>query len=120
MSILDSISSALKSAVGQGAATQGPDLVSSMLAKINFGDLQGIVAKLQQGGLTEQVKSWLGNGANLPVTVDQLRAALGNQQVQELARQFGIPVDAALKFLSDHLPTAVDQASPNGKLEPNR
>ena len=31
-------------------------MISSILAKTNFGDLQGIVAKLQQGGLIEQVK----------------------------------------------------------------
>jgi uncharacterized protein YidB (DUF937 family) len=118
MSIFDSITSAIKGAVGQGTSVSGPDSILSMLAKTNFGDLQGIVTKLQQGGLTEQVKSWLGNGANLPVTTDQLRAALGNQQVQELARRFGLPVDAALKLLSEHLPTAVDQASPNGTLQP--
>ena len=77
MSILDSITSAIKGAVGQGAAAQGPDLVSSMLAKTNFSDLQGIVAKLQQGGLTEQVKSWLGNGAKLlPLSLPKRTARL--------------------------------------------
>src|SRR6266550_8713133 len=101
MSILDSITTALKGAVGQGAAAQGPDLISSMLA--SFGDLQGIVAKLQQGGLTEQVKSWLGNGANLPVTADQLRAALGDERVRQVAASFGIPVDQLLGQLSQHL-----------------
>jgi uncharacterized protein YidB (DUF937 family) len=121
MSILDSITSALKGVVGQGGqgtAAEGP--ISTILGKIDFGDLQGLVAKLQQGGLNEQVQSWLGNGANLPVTADQLRAALGSQQVQEVARRFGLPVDVALKFLSEHLPTAVDHASPNGTLEPDR
>ena len=44
------------------------------------------------------------------------RAALGNQQVQQLAQQFGLPVDQAIDFLSQHLPTVVDQASPNGTL----
>jgi len=118
MSILDSISGALRGVMGQAVGAEGPALISAVLAKTNLGDLQGLVAKLQQGGLKDQVQSWLGDGANLPVTEDQLRAALGNQQVQEIARHFGVPVEAALKLLSEHLPTVVDQASPNGTLQP--
>ena len=117
MGILDSIGGALKGVVGQVVAAEGPALISAALAKTNLGDLQGLVAKLQQGGLNDQVQSWLGNGTNLPVSADQLRAALGNQQVQELARHFGLPVDAAIKLLAEHLPTIVDQASPNGKIQ---
>jgi uncharacterized protein YidB (DUF937 family) len=63
------------------------------------------------------VASWLGNGANLPVSVDQLRAALGDEHVRQLAASFGIPVDQLLAQLSQHLPAAVDQMSPNGTLE---
>ncbi len=94
-----------------------PGLISSTLAKTNFGDLQGLVDQLQKGGLDEQVKSWLGSGANLAVTPEQICAALGNQQVQQLAEKFGLPVDAALKLLSEHLPTVVDEASPHGTLK---
>jgi uncharacterized protein YidB (DUF937 family) len=108
----------LRGMVGQVVAAEAPALISAVLAKTNLGDLQGLVAKLQQGGLNEQVQSWLGDGANLPVTADQIRSALGNQQVQELARHFGLPVDTALKLLAEHLPTTVDQASPNGTIEP--
>src|SRR6185437_15877389 len=82
----------------KGAA---PGLISAALAKTNLGDMQGPVNQLQQGGLGDQVKSWLGNGSNMPVMADQLRAALGNDQVKQLA---------------EHVPAAVDQASPNGTL----
>jgi uncharacterized protein YidB (DUF937 family) len=118
MGLFDNIGSALKGVVGQVVAAEAPALISAVLAKTNLGDLQGLVDKLQQGGLNEQVQSWLGNGTNLPVTADQLRSALGNQQVQQLAQRFGLPVDAALKLLAEHLPAAVDQASPNGTLQP--
>jgi uncharacterized protein YidB (DUF937 family) len=72
---------------------------------------------LQKGGLDQQVKSWLGPGANLPVTAEQLRAVLGNAQVQEFARQLGLPVDQALKTMAQYLPEIVDKASPNGVLK---
>jgi uncharacterized protein YidB (DUF937 family) len=87
--------------VGQLAEGAAPGLISAALAKTNLGDMQGLVNRLQQGGLGDQVKSWLGNGSNMPVTADQLRAALGNDQVKQLA---------------EHVPAAVDQASPNGTL----
>jgi uncharacterized protein YidB (DUF937 family) len=73
---------------------------------------------LQQSGLGPQVQSWLGSGSNLPVTPDQLRAALGNEHVRQLAQHFGVDPDAALKLLADHLPNAIDQASPQGNLQP--
>jgi uncharacterized protein YidB (DUF937 family) len=118
MGLLDKFGGSLKDVLGQVEGAAVPALVSAVLAKTDVGGLQGIVAKLQQGGLNDQVRSWLGNGTNLPVGPDQLRSALGNQQVQQIARQLGLPADEALKLLSEHLPTAVDQASPNGTLQP--
>jgi uncharacterized protein YidB (DUF937 family) len=106
----------LSGTFGQLAAGAAPALIAAALAKTNLGDMQGLVNQLQQGGLGDQVKSWLGNGANMPVTPEQIRAALGNDQVKQLAEHFGVPVDAALKMLADHVPAAVDQASPNGTL----
>jgi len=119
MGLLDSLGGALKGVLGQVEADAVPALISAVLAKTNLGDLQGLVNKLQQGGLSDQVQSWLGNGANLPVTVDQLRTALGNEQVQQLARELGLPIDGALKLLAEYLPTTVDQASPNGTIQPS-
>lgn len=117
MGLFDSLGGALKDALGQAEATALPALVSAALGKTDLGSLQGIVNKLQEAGLGNQVQSWLGSGANLPVSADQLRAALGNEQVRQIAQQLGLPVDAAMKLLAEHLPTAVDQASPNGTVE---
>ncbi len=98
-------------------ASAAPGLISAVLAKTNLGDLNGLVAQLQQNGLGDQVKSWLGNGANMHITPEQISAALGNDQVKQIAAHFGVPVDAALKLLAEHVPNAVDQASPNGTLQ---
>jgi uncharacterized protein YidB (DUF937 family) len=113
MGLLDS----LGGMVGQMTSAAAPALISAALAKTNLGDMQGLVTQLQQGGLGDQVKSWLGNGSNMQVTPAQLQAALGSDQVKQLAAHFGIPVDAALKMLAEHLPAAVDQASPNGEVQ---
>jgi len=117
MGILDQLSGSLKTVLGSVAAAEMPALISAALAKTNMGDLQGLVDQLQQGGLRDQVRSWLGNGANIAVTPDQIRAALGSEQVRQLAEHFGVPVDAALKLLAEHLPSVVDQASPDGTIQ---
>jgi len=103
--------------LGEVTAAAAPALISSVLAKTNMGNLQGLVSKLQEGGLGAQVQSWLGSGGNMPVTAEQLKAALGDEHVKQLAEQFGVPIDKVLGVLSEHLPQAVDQASPNGTLE---
>ena len=119
MGLLDELNlgGALKGALGQIEATAAPALINALLAKTQFGDLNGLVTQLQQSGLGPQVQSWLGNGANQPITADQLKAVLNNAQIQEMARHLGLPVDAALNMLAQHLPNVVDQASKNGQLQ---
>jgi uncharacterized protein YidB (DUF937 family) len=118
MGLFDDLSGGLKGALGQVEAAAMPALITQVLAKTNLGNLQGVVEQLQRGGLGAQVQSWLGSGPNQMVTPEQLRAALGNEHVRQLAQHFGVDPDAALKLLADHLPTAVDQASPQGHLQP--
>jgi len=112
----DSLSSIL--AALQSSAV--PALINAVLEKTQYHDINGLVTALEKGGLGPQVQSWLGNGANLPITEEQLKAVLGNSQVQDFARQLGLPVDATLKILAQYLPELVDKASPNGTLQSHR
>ena len=125
MGLLDELGGGLKGALGQvlgqalgqGDANALPGLLSQVLAKTELGSASGLLAKLQESGLGSQVASWLGSGTNLPVTADQLRSALGNEQVQQIANAIGLPVDKILPALSEHLPAAIDKMSPNGTLQ---
>jgi uncharacterized protein YidB (DUF937 family) len=113
---LDSLGGALKGAFGEAEAAALPAMINAVLAKTQYHDLNGLVSALQQGGLDTQVKSWLGNGANLPIGEDQLKAVLGSAQAQDFARHLGLPVDQTLALLAKYLPEIVDKASPNGTL----
>ena len=86
------------------------------LAKTNLGDMQGLANQQQQGGLGAEAQSRFGSGANLPVLPDQPRAALGSDQVRQMAEHFGVSPDAALKLMSEHLPGIIDKASQAGAL----
>ena len=119
MGILDSLenSDAFKGALGQleGAVIPMP-CSSQVLGDGSQGGLSAIVAKLQQAGLGDQVKSWIGNGQNIPITAEQLQQVLGSDTVKQLAARYNIPVDQLSKVLAQQLPKAVDKASPNGQL----
>ncbi|MDH0910448.1 YidB family protein [Rhizobium pusense] len=82
----------------------------------NAGGLDGVLAQLSDSGLGQQVASWLGTGENIPITADQIRAALSSDQVQSLAARLGVDISQVPGLLAKHLPEAVDQASPNGTL----
>jgi uncharacterized protein YidB (DUF937 family) len=120
MGILDSLedSPAFKGVLGQLEAAVVPVVLSEVLGNGSQGGLNAIVAKLQQAGLGDQVKSWIGNGQNLPITAEQLQEALGSDTAKQLAARFNIPIDQVGKVLAQVLPTAVDHASPNGTLPP--
>ena len=81
MGLLDNLGlgDMLKSLLGQAETNGGlPALINAVLAKTEYRDLNGLVVALQKGGLDDQVKSWLGPGANLPISTEQLKAVLGN------------------------------------------
>jgi len=122
MGILDSLenSGVLRGVLGQLEASVIPAVLGEVLGNGGQGGqgggLSAIVAKLQQAGFGDQVKSWIGNGQNLPITAEQLQQVLGSDTVRQLAAKFNIPVDELAKVLAQQLPTAVDHASPDGKL----
>jgi uncharacterized protein YidB (DUF937 family) len=118
MGILDSLqnSPAFKNALGQLEGAVLPVVLSEVLGSGSQGGLSAIVAKLQQAGFGDQVKSWLGNGQNLPITAQQLQEVLGSDAVRQLAAKYNIPVDQITQILAQRIPNAVDKASPDGKL----
>jgi uncharacterized protein YidB (DUF937 family) len=116
----DLIGGVLKGLAGQQQGQAGGGLggiLGQVLANTDLGSLGGLLDQLQKSGLGPQVTSWLGNGANLPISIDQLRQALGDDTIRQISQTLGIPIDQLLNQLSQHLPATVDKLSPNGTLE---
>lgn len=115
MGLLDDVVGALlKGQQEQGAL---PGILGKVLDTV--GGYQGVLDMLQRSGLSDRVDSWLSTTAsNLPVSPDEIRKALGDQQLQQIAAKFGIPLGQVADVLSKYLPPAVDESSPAGKLEP--
>ena len=105
MGLLDGL---LGGAVGAEMATA----VNSLIEK--HGGVQGIVAQLEQQGLGGTVRSWVGTGANLPISPDQIHQAFGSDTVKELAAKVGLTPQELAAKLSAILPQALDKLTPAG------
>lgn len=122
MGLLDSVIGALGAPAAPGAAQPGGDLLGAIVALLGqpggggLGGLAGLVQKFEQAGLGSVANSWVGTGANQPVSPDQLGGVLGGDMVSGLARQLGLNPQDALGQLSQMLPQVVDQLTPQGRI----
>lgn len=79
-------------------------------------DIAGIKDKLTAGGMGEQVESWMGDGENQEVSADQVKSALGEDGVANVAEKLGVDADTAASQLSDVLPGLLDKVSSGGDI----
>lgn len=79
-------------------------------------DVAGIAEKLKEGGLGDQVSSWLGDGENAPVSADELTNALGADKIGEMASKLGVDSGSAAETLSQAMPSLMDKLSSGGNL----
>lgn len=80
------------------------------------GGLQGLLSKLQEGGLSEQVQSWMSQGPNLPADPSAITAAIGPDQLKAAAENAGMSAQEFAGGLSEALPGIVNKLSPTGEL----
>jgi len=114
MGLFDSILGAVQSKVAGGAQGNMMESVISMLNDPQVGGLQGLVEKFSQGGLGEQVTSWVSTGKNLPVSAEQLQSAMSSSGLQDIAAKFGLHTADMGSQLSSLLPQLIDHLTPNG------
>lgn len=81
------------------------------------GGVEGIVEKFKQGGLAEEAASWVGTGANMTVTSEQVASVLGDGEIANLAAKFGLTPDFISNKIAEHLPNIVDKLTPNGQVD---
>lgn len=104
----------LKDKLGADVDTsKATDALSGLLGN---GGLGGLVDKFQNAGLAEQAKSWLGDGENAALSVDQIKGALDVEQIKGFADKLGLDEGGAADALSNFLPGLIDKSSQAGSL----
>jgi len=110
MSLTDVLKNAFGNAAGQAEQAALPEIMKNVLGTEG---VQAILAKLKDAGFESQVASWIDqNKANLPISVDQIRSAIGDEHVQQMAKSLGIPIDTILAGLAAKLPEITNAAGP--------
>lgn len=79
------------------------------------GALGGLLNQLRQRGLGDQVDSWVQPGPNRLIAPQELEQALGPEEVEALVEETGMPRQTLLAELSQALPEAVDELTPEGR-----
>ncbi len=80
-------------------------------------DLAGLARKMASSGeLSSVLNSWLGDGANSPISADSILGVLGENSVGSFASSLGTDTGTAAAGLAEVLPQLMDQASSGGSL----
>ena len=78
------------------------------------GGLQKVLAGLQANGLGAQAQSWVGTGANEPISGADVRKVVGEDELAKIAGELGVSEDEAAAAVAKVLPEVVDKVSPGG------
>ena len=108
---------------GMGTQAGGMNLsavvavLGPLLAKLlKGGGLSKMMQGAQASGLSAQADSWVGTGENAPMSGQEVKGVVGDDTVQELAREAGISEDDAANVLAQVVPQVVNGLSPKGQL----
>jgi uncharacterized protein YidB (DUF937 family) len=120
MGLLDSVIGGLMSGSQGGGASPMAGVLMNLLGGNQAsmgaatGGLGSLVSSFEQAGLGHIVQSWIGTGANQPVSPQQLQSVFGEDQVLSMAGRARMEPHDFLSQLSQHLPNAVDGVTPEG------
>ena len=108
----DKISEFVKGLTGSGAAAAPAQAIPGGIA----GALGGLVSHMQANGAGNVANSWVGSGANLPISGAQLSQVLGPDLMSKITTSTGMSADQITSQLSAVLPQIVNHLTPNGQL----
>src|SRR5665213_1999802 len=91
-------------------------LAGGAAGSVISGGLGDLLKQLQQNGQGDKANSWVGNGANKPISPNDLASALGADQINSLTSQSGLSRDELLAGLAQHLPDVINHLTPDGRM----
>ncbi len=101
-----------------GGATAKPTdgTTRGFIGALLTGGMMDLVRQFQAAGKGPTVESWIGPGENKPVTANDLSKILSDDQIAFLTERTGLGRDELLKGLSEKLPQAVNDLTPEGRI----
>jgi uncharacterized protein YidB (DUF937 family) len=81
------------------------------------GGLESLLERFTAAGFGEHVRSWLGDGPNLPLATDDLARVFDREQVAGMAAKLGLTPDAAAAGLARAIPDIVNRLTPGNHVD---
>ncbi len=75
-----------------------------------------LVDRFKRSGAGDIADSWVADGPNKNLQIDQLERAIGTDTVAELSKKTGLSREELLARLATNVPDAVDHLTPRGRL----
>ena len=118
--LLKSAKTGLEANAGSDTNARMKDLADSASADqpsdVITDAVKGVVDGMRKSSLGPIVDSWIGKGANEPVSDNKLEHAVGGDLIDELSRRTGLSRTVLLKRLATEVPRLVDDLTPDGRL----
>src|SRR5262249_5107399 len=115
---LGDILSQVLGGAGQSPGSMGDDSMPGSRAEMGggTGGLGALLEQMQQAGLGDQARSWVGAGENMPISPDVLGKIFGDGGIGAIARQAGLTPKETSDGLSQLLPEVVNHVTPAGEV----
>ena len=78
--------------------------------------LKDLLDRFRETGHEQTAQSWVSTGPNKPIAPTDLEKVLGEERLQWLTEQTGLPKDQLLSGLSGALPDAINKLTPDGRI----
>jgi uncharacterized protein YidB (DUF937 family) len=116
----DASSGGLGDLLQSGLGGLGGLLAGGSAGSILSGGLNDLIKQFQEQGHGEAANSWVGTGPNKAISPNDLASALGSDKISALMQQSGMSRSELLEGLSQELPDAIDQLTPEGRVPTER
>lgn len=102
---------------GESAGASGGPLSGGALGGGALGGgLKDLLDRFRQSGQEEKAQSWVAKGPNKSIAPHELEQTLGEERIEWLMQQTGLPRDELLAGLSKELPNTIDELTPDGRV----
>jgi uncharacterized protein YidB (DUF937 family) len=82
----------------------------------NLGGLGGLLSKFSGAGHDDKVQSWVGTGPSQEISGDEVHAALGDDVINQMSDESGLPHAEVKSGLASMLPNLISQLTPGGSV----
>jgi uncharacterized protein YidB (DUF937 family) len=81
-----------------------------------LGGLGGLMSAFNGAGMGDKAQSWVSTGENHPLSGDEVHAALGDDVINQMADESGLPQEEVKSGVASMLPNLISQLTPGGSM----